>query len=326
MKIKAGVIGLGRSGWDIHCPLLQMTKEFEIYAVSDINKERLKQAADTFGTKCFPNYGEMIKDPGLDLVIVCTRSNTHSSITIDALNAGKNVVVEKPMCLNIREAEAMLAAARANQKILTVFQNRRLDPDFLEVKKIIKDGLLGDIFSIFAGIYNYQSRTDWQIKKEFGGGILNNWGAHIIDQVLQLVSSPVRNVYCEMKKIISQGDAEDYFKAILGFENKITTEIEITDCARIGLPRWYILGDKGSLSGTDREITVKTGVHGKDEELKYFPNKLKQENWIRFYKNIYESLNGSKNLMVIPESVKYLIGVLDACRESDEKQKVINFS
>ena len=326
MKIKAGVIGLGRSGWDIHCKLLQLTKEFEIYAVSDVDEERLKQAADTFGTKCFPDYAEMIKDPELELVIVCTRSNAHSAVTIDALNAGKNVIVEKPMCLNIREAEAMVAAARVNKKILTVFQNRRLDPDFLEVKSIIKEGLLGDVFSIFAGIYNYQIRTDWQIKKEFGGGILNNWGAHIIDQVLQLVSSPVRNVYCEIKKVISQGDAEDYFKTILGFENKITAEIEITDCAKIGLPRWYILGDKGSLSGTDRELTVKTGVHGKDEELKYFPNELKQENWIQFYENIYEVLNSKGNLMVSPESVKSLISILDACRESDEEQKVIDFS
>jgi len=129
-----------------------------------------------------------------------------------------------------------------------------------------------------------------------------------------------------MKKVISRGDAEDYFKTILGFENKITAEIEITNCARIGLPRWYILGDKGSLSGTDRELTVKTGVHGKDEELKYSPKELKQENWIQFYENIYEVLNSKGNLMVTPSGVKYLISVLDACRESDEKEKVITFS
>ena len=186
-KIKVGIAGLGRSGWDIHAHLLNKIQDkYEILAVCDHDETRRKEAENRFGCKSYPDIDSLLTEKEIELAIIATPSHLHAKNTIQALKAGKNVVCEKPMATNLSDADLMIETAEQENKILSVFQNKRYAPDFLKVKEIIDSGKLGRIVLIKIAYHGFGRRWDWQTLKKFGGGTLNNTGPHAIDHALQL--------------------------------------------------------------------------------------------------------------------------------------------
>ena len=149
-QLKVAVIGLGASYW-LHCmPIKELPDLYDFKYICDIDPERIEKFQKDFPAKAVTDYGQILDDKSIDLVVVATPCKLHKQLTIDALAAGKHVLVEKPIAPTVPEAEEMIAAARKNKRLLTVYHERRLYPDYLFVEGIIKQGTLGKITSIRA--------------------------------------------------------------------------------------------------------------------------------------------------------------------------------
>ncbi|NPV53901.1 MAG: Gfo/Idh/MocA family oxidoreductase [Firmicutes bacterium] len=350
MRLRVGVVGLGRSGMELHCdPLSKMEDQYELVAVCDQSEKRLEIARQSFGVKTFTNYADLLSEPGIDLVVICTPPNYHSSMAIQAMEAGKHVVVEKPMCLGVDEADKMIKCAKDRGVILTVFQNRRWDPDFETVKQAIQSGLIGDLFVIEARVMSYgeewtkygvaEFRPSWRLEKKYGGGQLLDWGAHLIDHTLQIVQSRVIDVYCDLQSRLWTEEVDDHFKCMIRFENGVIAHVESSNNARLVLPRWYAIGSKGTLYGNGEwgrweDITIRTKVGYMDVTLKPSPKiaatsgvkalDVNISNALRFYGNIREVIEGKAELAIKPEEARQTISVIEAARKSSEMSQVVN--
>jgi len=333
--VKVGVVGLGRSGWDIHCAHLAESDRFELVAVADPLKERRDEAVETRGVRrAYATPEELFADDEVELVVIATPSHTHKELAIKALEAGKHVQVEKPFALNAAEADEMIAKAKAVGKLITCFQNRRADPDFLEVKRIIESGLLGRVFFVRVGNYRYDRRRDWQTLTRLGGGMLNNWGAHRIDQALILLGGQYDELFCDLRRTVSAGDAEDHVKVTLK-RSDMVVDVEIfSACPMVPGPTWVVIGERGMLQGGN-PLTVQWVEEGALPPIEADPGAAPGRRYgtgekvpwqvqeihpsgesptAVVYESLYRSIRHGDPLMVTPESVRLQLEVLDRCR------------
>lgn len=253
--IKIGLVGLGRAGAGMHCPeLAGKEDQFQIVAACDVIPERLAEMADKYGCKTYERVEDLIVDPEVELVDIATRSCDHFAHAMLALQAGKLVFLEKPMCPTYEEAVQL---QKASDGRLYVRHNRRFEPAFIQIREIIASGVLGDVFEIKLSRVGYQRRDDWQTIKEFCGGQLLNWGPHIIDHALRLLEAPVAKMCSDLKLVTAVGDAEDHLKIILTGTNGRVVDLEISGGAALGTPEWLVWGTRGALTCTGNEIKLK---------------------------------------------------------------------
>jgi scyllo-inositol 2-dehydrogenase (NADP+) len=256
--VKIGIVGLGRAGWGMHCEELQGREDkFQIVAACDILPGRCEKMAERYGCKTYARIEDLLADPDVELADIATRSCDHYAHARLALAAGKHVLLEKPMCTSYVEAQQLVAAAERAPGSLYIRHNRRFDPDFLQVKEIIASGILGEVYEIRLARHGFQRRNDWQTLKQFGGGMLLNWGPHIIDHALRLLDSPVISLFGDMQRVAAVGDAEDHVKIVLKAANGRVVDLEISGGVAIGAPTYLVFGTRGSLSLTGDEIRLK---------------------------------------------------------------------
>ncbi|OGV47754.1 MAG: hypothetical protein A2017_07180 [Lentisphaerae bacterium GWF2_44_16] len=337
-KVKVGIAGLGRSGWGIHGRLLDPLKDkYQIVAVFDKNPARLKEANERFGCRTYKTYGALLKDKEVELVIVAMPNKLHAKCSMEALNAGKNVVCEKPMATSLKDAQKMIAIAKKKKKLLSIFQNARYAIDFLKVQDVIKSGLLGRIVHIRIAYHGFSRRWDWQTLKKFGGGSMNNTGPHPIDQSLVLFGKEEPKVFCLRDKALTLGDADDHVKVILHGKKSPTVEVEITAACPYPQSKWIVMGTQGGLSGSAVELKwkyfdpkklLKRKVEEEPtpdrsynrEEIKFIEGSWKAEDdknpgEVGFYLDLYKTLKEKKALHITPESVLRQMRVLEQCRK-----------
>lgn len=256
--VKIGIVGLGRAGWGMHCRELDSHQsQFQITAVCDPIASRRQSAAEKYGCHTYENIEQLIIDPDVELVDIASRSSDHFSHGMLALTAGKKVLMEKPFCLNHQEAKTLAETAKTHGTELYIRHNRRFDPDFLHVREMIDSGILGEVYSIKLYRHSYQRRDDWQTLKIYGGGQLLNWGPHIIDHGLQLLQSPLKSIWSDLKQIAAAGDSEDHVKIILTGEGGRTIDIEISGGSVLPSPTYQIYGSQGGLSLSGNELLLK---------------------------------------------------------------------
>jgi predicted dehydrogenase len=210
-------------------------------------KERTRQLAEMCSSRAYHSYAEMLKDDDLDLVIVATRSHEHVAMAMQAMKAGRDVLVEKPMALDLAGADKLISASKKAGRNLYVRQNRRFDAPFLQAMEIIKSGKIGKLFAIQLRQGGFQRRADWQTLKEFGGGQLLNWGPHLVDWAVQFVGGKAVDVWSDLKRIAAAGDAEDHVKLMIRGETGIVADIEISGAMAIPQPPWILMGTTGTL-------------------------------------------------------------------------------
>lgn len=259
--IKIGIAGLGRAGWGMHCKeLVGREDKFQIVAACDVIQSRRERMEERYGCKTYERIEDMIADPDVELVDIATRSCDHLRHATLALEAGKDVFLEKPITVSYDEAVKLREAAEASPGgKLYIRHNRRFDPDFVHVKEIIASGILGDVYEIRLARHGYQRRDDWQTIKEFGGGQLLNWGPHIIDHALRFLESDPISQYSDLKLVAAVGDAEDHLKIVLKGENGRIVDLEISGGVAIGSQTYRVFGTRGSLAlaGREKVITLK---------------------------------------------------------------------
>jgi scyllo-inositol 2-dehydrogenase (NADP+) len=205
----------------------------------------------------------MLADEEVELVIVATRSHEHVPMALQAMKAGKDVLVEKPMALDVAGADKLISAARKLKRRLFVRHNRRFDLPFLQAMEIVRSGKIGKLFAVQLRQGGYQRRSDWQTLKKFGGGQLLNWGPHLVDWGTQLMGGKAVDVWADLKLIAATGDAEDHVKLLMRGANDVVVDIEISGATAISQPPWVLLGTTGTLV-----IDAKNECH-----LKYFDQK-----------------------------------------------------
>lgn len=254
-KIRVGIWGLGRAGNNMHIHELGLFPEmFEIVAGCDWDVSRREAAAKKLPDRPIYAAGEeLLGDPKVELVSVATRSPDHVKHAIAAVNAGKMVMVEKPMACCLEDALELQKVSDANPGKVFVRHNRRFEAAFSHIREIIKSGKLGKIFEIKLCRHSYQWRADWQTILGCGGGQLLNWGPHLVDHALQFLESPVKELWSDLAIVASRGDAEDHVKIVLKGENGRVVDVEISGGAALADPVYAIRGSRGTLMSWDEK-------------------------------------------------------------------------
>lgn len=347
MMIRVGVIGLGRSGWEIHCSFLSKAKQFQLAAVCDQSPERLKQAGELFNTKTYSSAQELISDSDIELVVVSAPSHLHKSLALAVLAAGKHVIVEKPMSTTLADADEMLDAAEKSGRVLTVFHNRRWDRDYLMIKKFFQEGRFGSLFSIDSRVMTFgpewstygvkEYDPQWRTKAAYGGGFLADWGPHLVDQCLDLSCEWPKSVSCELRSHLWATEVEDSFTLRLSFPSGLLATIEGSNNTRIPLPRWFVVGEKGTLIskgewGKWTEMRFKGLVDDKEAEFEPKPASegdglesfgVDTELTARFYTDLHEALMKGREPVIKAKFARNVMAVLEAARRSAKEGQTI---
>lgn len=336
--INVGIAGLGRSGWGIHASALaNLAGQFSVVAVCESDPARQNEARDRFGCRAFGEYADLVADDEVELIVVATPSHLHASDTIAALQAGKHVLVEKPMGRDLHEVDEMIAVAQETGQILTVSQNYRYAADFQKVKEIIESGGLGRVIQVRIAVHQFGRRWDWQTLKKFGGGILNNHGAHVIDWALLLLDDPEPEVFCDMQTTpLYAGDADSHVKLILRPQAGPLIDIELTHACAYPQDAWLVMGTRGGLT-CDRRI-VRWKYFDPDEapplvlETQPTPDRSYQREELpwheetcelirdpiaemqQLYRDLYATIRHGAPLVITPESVRRQVVILETCR------------
>ena len=334
--IKVGIVGYGYAGRGFHAYLVGRVPDFQLTAVVARNPDRRRLAEQDHSVPTFGSLTEMLEKAVVDLVILATPHDTHAPLAIEAMNAGKAVVTDKAMCLSAREADAMIEASKRNNVMLSVFHNRRWDWDYLTVKKVLADGLVGEPYLFETSVLGYGASRGWRGQAASSGGILFDWGAHLLDQALQLVPGTVRSVTCDLQYRGWGKEIGSFADLTLRFESGVLYRVHLGNQSRTRKPRWLILGEKGSLvknqdpRGTQEmpmlrgnidsaaedpaeRAKVTTDLNGLTAEI--VVESVKSD-WTNYYRNIADYLCGRAELAVKPEEVRRVIAVFDAAQQS----------
>ena len=258
--IRMGLVGLGRAGWGMHCnEIASRAEKFQIVAVCDLEKDRLKRAAERYGCRTYRRIEDLIADAEVELVDLATRSPDHVPHAAAALKAGKYVYCEKPIACTMQQLSQLrrVATAGRGKGRLFIRHNRRFEPGFVHIREIIASNVLGEVYEIKLRRNGYQRRDDWQTIIKCGGGQLLNWGPHIIDHSLQFLESPVAGLWSDLKRVAALGDAEDHLKIVFKGQNGRIVDMEISGGAAISEPEYLIFGSRGALTASGNTIKLR---------------------------------------------------------------------
>jgi scyllo-inositol 2-dehydrogenase (NADP+) len=339
-KIRVGILSYGMSGKVFHAPLLHVNLGYEMKKVM---QRTANDALERYPyLQVVRTADDIIRDPEIDLVLVNTPDHTHVEYAKASLEAGKHVVVEKPFVLDVAEGEALIDLAKKKNRILTVFQSRRWEGDFLTVQKIIESGYLGRLVEYIAHFDRFRNyiRDSWKEKSEFKTSSLFNLGSHLIDQALVLFGMP-EAVYADLRKQRTGSQVDDLFDLNLYYP-----------AVKVTLKSSYLVREPGArfmLHGTEGSF-VKYGIDPQEEALTrgHYPNepdwgKEDEKSWgilntnlnglhyrgaietlagcyQGFYDQLYQTIMQGKELAVKPEESLNGIRIIKAAYESAQKR------
>ena len=346
-KIVYGLIGFGGMGkW--HTEILENVPEIELAGIYDIKEEKRKLAEEA-GFHTYETEAAMLADESIDVILVATPNDTHRPIALRAMEAGKNVIVEKPATLSLKELTELEDMAGKTGRFLTVHQNRRWDEDLLTVREILKDQTMGEIFRIESRVHGSRGIPgDWRKEKAHGGGMVLDWGVHLFDQIFRLTGERrLKTVYATLTNVTNQ-EVDDGFTAVLRFEGGLEVLVEVGTNNFISLPRWYVLGENGSAVVEDWDLSGKIVKAFSEEEKEIVPVRTaagltktmapRREDTIRveelprvpgdiadFHRNVAAVLlRGEEPAVKLPE-VKRVMRLMETVFESAEKNHVMDF-
>jgi predicted dehydrogenase len=253
-KIRIGVWGLGRAGWGMHCNTeLKLHHDcYQIVAGCDLIAARAAKI-DALGGKGYTDPAAFLADPNIELVSVATRSADHVDHAEQVLAAGKMVFIEKPLALTYEEARRVTRLDKQYPGKIFIRHNRRFEAAFSHIREIIASGILGDVYEIKLRRHSYQWRDDWQTLYACNGGMLNNWGPHLIDHALRFIESDVVGVWADLRRVTALGDAEDSFRFILRGANRRLVDVEVSGGVAIPGNIYEIYGTRGALICPDEQ-------------------------------------------------------------------------
>jgi len=339
-------IGVAMAGYGVigfeHGTAISQVPGLKFVGVCDRSLERRAAAQRAFpDVRTYADLAEVAGDPDVDLVIVSTPPNTHATISMQMLRAGKHVVSEKPFCLTVAEADAMMELAAARDLTLTVYQNRRWDRDFLAIKRALAAGLIGEVFHVETFIGGFAHPCEyWHSHEPISGGMVYDWGSHYIDWILNIIPDPAQSVMSSVhKRVWHNVTNADQTRVLIRFAGGQEAEFLQSDIAAALKPKWYVLGTKGAIVANWRYETIKTRRwSGELIEERLAPAEAPADVvvYIRdragdiheqrlalpagpvypFHRNLADHLLTGEPLAVTPESSRRNIAIMEAARRS----------
>ena len=333
--INIALVGFGLSGRFLQAPFIVANPNYKLTTIVTSNPIAKQLYPDVCVVSSFE---DVLTDSSIDLVSIASPNATHYEYAKKALLANKHVLVEKPLASTSKEAEELILLAKQQNKVLSVFQNRRFDSDFLTVQKILKAKLLGDVVS-------YEVRYDrfkpvlnpkkWKETPSPGSGIIYDLGPHILDQALVLFGLPLR-VWGQTYTQRAGSQIDDAFDVYLSYEN-MTVKLSSSLLVRAESPRYRINGTAGSFVkyGIDQqEDHLKAGLlpgmpefgvePAENQGLIYsnigdvvIKGKVETEvgNWGLLFQNLYEAITEGSELIIKPELVLEQIKIIEAVKQ-----------
>ncbi|MFH1008886.1 MAG: Gfo/Idh/MocA family oxidoreductase [Candidatus Latescibacterota bacterium] len=335
--VKVAVVGLGRSGWDIHVQRMRTDERFRITAVADFLPERRAEAQAEFGCAVFSDHQSLLKAADAHLVVVASYSFTHAHIATKALSSGRHVLVEKPIAMNAAQVDRMARARDESGSKLFVFLNYRYTKDYRHLREVMASRLIGDVFEIRIRLSNFSRRNDWQTLRAYGGGVLNNTCPHFLDIALRLLASPVAEVFSDLKLTSDVGDVEDHVKLVLMGENGRIVDLEVSSSCNLSEPKWTLLGTHGTLT-SDGEMsqiryfdpgklsalsTVKGPADGRKygnaDQIPWEEKTVPSEGAVPhdLYDNLYAVLREGAEQDILLEEAREVVRITEAARKLD---------
>ena len=343
--IGGAVIGYGGMG-HFHGGQMQRIDGIELIGVYDIDPAQ-QADAEKNGIQAFESREALRSDPRIDVVVVATPNDYHKEIAIDAMEHGKNVVSEKPVTLCPADLEEMITASERTGKRFTVHQNRRFDGDYLLARHVMECGVLGDVFRVESRVQGSRGiPSGWREEKEHGGGMVLDWGVHILDQMLMMtLPRKLVSIYAHLDYVTNE-NCDDGFHVEALFDDGLVYRAEVGTSNFIALPRWYMLGENGSakIDGWDvskGEIVMvsdwenrdavpivagvgltKTMAPRTDDTIKRYPIEQIPGDWNDFYRNVAASIRGKEKPLVTLDEQRRLIKLLEIVFDAAAKGEV----
>lgn len=345
-KHRIVIVGFGGMGAQ-HADMIDGVAELELAGTFDVREVRQEQAR-LWGYHAYPSFAAVLADKSVDSILIATPNHIHRDIAIQAMEAGKHVICDKPVTLNSQELKDILAASQKTGKVFMVHQNRRWDEDYLSIKKLVDEGTLGHVFRVETRVQGSRGIPgDWRREKQFGGGMLLDWGVHLLDRLLLLFPAPVKLVYCKLMYPTGKEVDEEYH-IHLTFADGRTAIVETGTRDYIMLPKWYALGTTGTAIITDWQMGGKVTLLVDDDETDAQPivagagltktmaprvlASTKDEPLPRvatdvrdFYRNFVAVTEGKAEPIVKNDQVLRVMRLIEAAFESDRTGQAVRF-
>lgn len=341
------IVGFGGMG-KYHINLIDPIENIKVIGTYDIDYEQMLEG-EKIGLKSYSDYDSVLNDTNVDIILVATPNHTHKDIVIQGVKARKHVICEKPVTLNSADLDEMIKAAKDSKMHFFVHQNRRWDEDYLIIKDIYDSKKIGDFIHIESRVQGSRGIPgDWRKEKACGGGMMLDWGVHLLDQMLVMVNEPVKSLYCQMTYEYSE-EVDDGFRLQLTFESGKTAEVEVGTYHCLTKPMWYVVGTDGAIQIDDfwsmnGELMVynkkkekgavpvvagagvtKTMAPRAVETMDKLPIPRIEVDTHGFYNNVAEVIAGDDKPIITHEQVKYVMKIMEAAFESAESNSVITF-
>ncbi|UII34605.1 oxidoreductase [Fulvivirga ulvae] len=349
-NIKVGLIGYGMGGRVFHAPLIDHVTGLELVSIRETREENIKIAKSRYPqAEIVSDASLIINAPEIDLVVLAVPNSAHYSLAHAALSADKHVVVEKPFTVTSAEADELIKLANESQKVLSVYQNRRWDSDFLTVKKVLDSGKLGRLVefeSHFDRFRNFIKPGTWKEEGSLGTGLLYDLGSHLIDQAQVLFGLP-EAVTCFMNVQRDNSHIIDNFELILHYSG-IKVTIKSGMLVKEPLPKYILLGTQGSFvkygldvqeaTLNEAEKSLEDQDWGQEPESQWGTINYQDEqgdhretaesvngNYPAYYENIFEAITGRSELQVTPQQGRNTIRIIELAMKSHEEQRTITY-
>lgn len=320
------VVGYGFAGRCFHAYLVGLADGLNLHGIASRDPETRARIEREQGCRSYADLDEVCADPQVDLVVLATPTAVHAAQTIQALDAGKHVVVDKPTCLSLADTDRMIDASRRNGRLLSVFQNRRWDGDYLTLRRSIESGELGDVRWIELAWQGFGPWGGWRGHADMGGGRFWDLGAHLADQICCLFPAPVESVYCRLRRDYPEHDIDSEATLIVAFADGSTGVLDLSGTTAHPKPRFLAHGSAATF--------VKYGLDPQEEAMiarDIDSARDPEENWARildgktervvptlpgrwrsYYENVADALAGRAESAIGLDSVRRAMSVLDA--------------
>ena len=326
-KLRAAVVGYG-GAFNMGLHHLREMEQAGIVpaAVCDVDVARLMAAeADFPGIATFTSLGAMLKEAEAGLVTLITPHNLHAKQAVQCLEAGKHVVVEKPMAIRTAECDTMIAAAKKHRRMLSTYHNRHWDGCILQAVKTIRAGAIGEPYRVVVNMGGYGKPGDWwRSLKSVSGGILHDWGVHLLEYTLQIVDAKIVEVsgfahrgYWAGQVPWGKDANEDEAAAVIRFSNGAWAWLCISSLGFDHKRPWIeITGTKGSYAMEHDDYSYTT-LKGKERLTRSGRNPSSES--IRYYQNVADHLTKDEKLVISPEWARRPIHIIDLACQSAAK-------
>lgn len=336
------VVGYGLAGRAFHAPLIRRQPGLRLGGVVARDPKVRAEAVADWGVRGFASLDEALADKAVRLVVIATPHDSHAELAVRALEAGKDCVVDKVMALSTAEADRMVAARDRSGRVLSVFHNRRWDWDFLTVKSVLDSGLIGRPLLVESSVCRHASPRAWRGRVESAGTILHDWGAHLVDQAMQLGLGPCRRLTSWLTPAPWPGvDSGGHGRIVMEFDG-VLFQVETSRVCRLDRPRWWVVATEGGLArfgldpqedalrGGDLDAASEPAGHrtivrraSESGEVVETEVESVRGSWDAYYANIADHLNGRAPLAVTAEQAREVVRVLDAAGRASGGHAVV---